>query len=106
MEQSEINVATMKMIAKETAHETAQEVLRSLGVDVNDPIAVQQDMAALRELRELLTDPEFNADLLHVRRWRKSMENVQSKGILTAVGVLVSGALAALWLGIKSALGN
>jgi len=78
---SEMTRDELKDLAKETAH----EVLRGLGVDVDEPLEFQKDMA-------------------HVREWRKSSAAVKSAGLLAAVGVLVTGTLGALWLGIKSSL--
>lgn len=78
---SEMTRDELKDLAKETAH----EVLRGLGVDVDEPLEFQKDMA-------------------HVRDWRKSSEAVKRSGLLAAVGVLVTGTLGALWLGIKSSL--
>jgi hypothetical protein len=48
---------------------------------------------------------EIKADFQHTRRWRKSVEKVSSVGLTTAVTVLVTGALGALWLGFKGKLG-
>jgi hypothetical protein len=62
--------------------ETVAETLTSIGISTTDPIEMQKDFQ-------------------HLREWRVSMENVQRKGILTAVGVVSTGLLAALWLGIK-----
>lgn len=78
---SEMTRDELKDLAKETAH----EVLRGLGVDVDAPLEFQKDMA-------------------HVRDWRKSSEAVKSAGLLAAIGVVVTGTLGALWLGIKSSL--
>ena len=45
---------------------------------------------------------EIRADFQHLRSWRKSVELVQTTSFKTAVGILVTGTLAALWLGIQA----
>lgn len=92
--------------AAEASEQTVRKVLTSLGVDHVNPLETQRDMAALREWRDVLKDEEFKRDLMHLRRWRKAMDGVQNKGMLTIVGLLVSGLIAAAWLGVQSALGR
>jgi len=65
--------------------ETVKEVLERLGVDPDDPIAMQKDFA-------------------HVRAWRESTEAIKRKGLMAAVGVIVTGVLGAIWLGFKDSL--
>lgn len=62
------------------------ETLTSLGLQPEDPKAMQRDMQFLRELRE-------------------TAEAVRRKGILVLVGALIAAGLAALWAGIKALLG-
>ena len=47
---------------------------------------------------------ELQADFIHLRKWRHSVEQAQSLTFKAALAVIVSGALGALWLGIKAAL--
>ncbi|URA07158.1 PHA00649 superfamily protein [Xanthomonas phage Mallos] len=56
-----------------------------LGVKIDDPIEVQKDFQ-------------------HLRDWRQTTESIKSKGMLTMTGVLLSGLLAAAWVGIKEFL--
>jgi hypothetical protein len=49
---------------------------------------------------------ELRADFIHLRKWRKSVEQAQSLTFKTIVGVIVTGALGALWLGVKTLLGK
>jgi len=47
---------------------------------------------------------EFRADLQHLRRWRRSVEQAQSytfKAVIT-----VTGFVGAVWLGVKATLGK
>jgi len=96
----------MSRVAEEAAERAVQKALLSMGVDHANPLESQRDMVALREVRALLTDEEFKRDLAHLRQWRKAMEGVQSKGLLTAIGILVTGLCAALWVGFQSFVGR
>lgn len=49
---------------------------------------------------------EIRADFSHLRRSRKATERVTSMGIVTAVGILISGILGMLWLGFKAMVGK
>ena len=81
---SDCRVATeeeLKGIIKDTVRET----LLTLGLDTADPIKLQRDFQ-------------------HLREWREGTESIKSNGILTALGLLIAGALSALWIVIKSYL--
>lgn len=96
----------MKDVVSEAADEAVRKALVSLGVDPTNPLETQRDMAALRELREMASDEAFQRDMMHLRRWRKAMDGIQNKGILTVVSILFSGICAALWLGLQALLGR
>ncbi len=98
--------ALVERTAQKTADMAVQQTLTSLGIDHNNPIEVQRDMASLRELRSIMDDPEFQADMLHIRKWRRSMEKVESKGLMTLVGLVTAGVCAALWVGFKDMIGK
>jgi hypothetical protein len=49
---------------------------------------------------------ELRADLQHLRRWRKSVEQVQSYTFKAVVTVIVTGLVGAVWLGAKVVLGK
>jgi hypothetical protein len=59
------------------------EVLSAFGLDITRPQELQRDF-------------QF------VRTWRTTSESIRGKALCTAVGIVITGALAALWLGIKS----
>lgn len=63
--------------------ESVRQTLIQLGIAAADPIEMQKDMQ-------------------HLREWRKSMESIKSKTMITLLTVFLSGVLAALWLGFKS----
>lgn len=62
-------------------------ILTSFGMD-------EQDKAELR------------ADFMHLRRWRRSVEQAQSFTFRAILGAIVTGLLGALWLGFKALVGK
>lgn len=51
-------------------------------------------------------DHDTPSDMRHIRRWRLSTEKAVSVTFLTAITVLTTGFLGALWLGIKTMIGS
>lgn len=49
---------------------------------------------------------DVRADLQHLRRWRKSVEQAQSYTFKAVITVIVTGFVGAVWLGIKATLGK
>lgn len=49
---------------------------------------------------------ELRADLQHLRRWRRSVEQAQSYTFKAVISVIVTGFVGAVWLGIKATLGK
>ncbi len=49
---------------------------------------------------------ELRADLQHLRRWRKSVEQAQSYTFKAVITVIASGLVGAAWLGLKVMLGK
>ena len=92
----------IRQVANETAKRAVASTLTTLGIDAEHPLETQRDMAALRDLRELVLDEEFRKDLAYVRSWRIAMSKVQNKGILTVVGIVVAGICAAVYAGIRT----
>lgn len=92
----------VQQVADETAQRAVESTLTMLGIDHENPLETQQDMAALRELRELVHDEEFRADMAYLRSWRLAMSRIQNKGILTLVGLVVVGVCAAIWAGLRN----
>ena len=70
---------------EEAVHRTLSTILTSFGIE-------EEDRAELR------------ADFIHLRKWRKSVEQAQSLTIKAMITVIVAGAAGALWLGIKTLL--
>jgi len=49
---------------------------------------------------------ELRADLQHLRRWRRSVEQAQSYTFKAVITVIVAGFVGAVWLGFKVMLGK
>lgn len=47
---------------------------------------------------------EVRADLQHLRRWRKSVEQAQSYTFKAVITVIATGLMGAVWLGVKVVL--
>lgn len=83
------------------AKRAVEETLTILGIDVRDPIKAQRNFHELQHMREIYMDKEFEADLLHLRRWRMAMSDIQTKGLLAAMSLGITGLATLLVLGIK-----
>ena len=49
---------------------------------------------------------ELKRDFDHLRKWRVSVESAQGLTVKVIVGTIVSGFLAAVWVGFKIAMGK
>ncbi|MDJ0948871.1 MAG: hypothetical protein QNJ94_08115 [Alphaproteobacteria bacterium] len=84
---------TIEQIAEAAAEKggrkAASEVLRGLGVDVDNPLDAQ-------------------ADMRHLRRHRETCETVQRHGMRVVITVIVTSAAAAIlaFFGFKSGMGR
>ncbi len=79
--------AEIKAIVKRASREAALETLGLLGFDVDDRA-------------------EMRADLAHLRRWRRSVDQAGSFGLRAFITIACTGLAGAIWLGIKSMLGK
>ena len=91
----------MTQIADEAATKAVKATLLTFGIDTKDPIETQRDMATLREIRTLLDDDEIRKDLIHIRRWRKTMDSIESKGLMAAMAMIVAGGTAIIIYAFK-----
>lgn len=74
--------------------------------------ATKPDELVLKTVAAILTSfgiddddrQEIRLDFEHIRRSRKAYELVSKTTIKTAIGVIITGMFAALWLGIQSLL--
>ena len=100
-----MQTSELQLIAETAARSAVNETFTKLGIDISNPIQAQREFAVISELRHLIDDKEFQADLAHLRKWRTAVESAQKTTFLAIVGVLATGALAAFWLGFKSKMG-
>lgn len=49
---------------------------------------------------------ELKKDFVHLRKWRKSVDAATGLSFKVIVGTIVSGFLAAVWIGAKALLGK
>lgn len=101
-----ITPAEVKAIAEAAGRAIVRETLLAIGIDVDDPLRAQRDFAVMRSVGKLAMDPEFRKDIEHARKWRKALEQVETKGLLTAVAVIVAGVLGLIWAAVKAKLGG
>lgn len=105
MTNEELQIVVKEVVS--TAVGTAvSETLTMIGIDVRDPIRTQEQMASLRDIAKMLNDEEFKKDLAHIRRWRKSVEEVSSVGIKTAVGILITGFFGMIVFAVNAYMGK
>jgi len=68
------------------------------------------DEVVLRTIATILTSfgieeedrAEIRADFIHLRRWRKSVEQAQGYGLKAIVTIIAGGIIGAFWLGFKT----
>lgn len=95
----------MRQVADEAATKAVNDTLLRLGIDPNNPIEAQRDFAAMREMREMVSNEEWWKDQHHLRRWRKAVDAVESKGFMAAVGFFMIAGAAGLALTISRKFG-
>lgn len=71
-------------------HKTVRETLFQIGIIVENNDDVVQ----------------FREDMMHLRKWRKAVENIQNKSVTATVGMLVTGFFAALLLAAQAFFGH
>lgn len=49
---------------------------------------------------------ELRADLTHLRKWRKSVEQAQSMTFKAVVAAITAGLIGAFWMGFKTLMGK
>lgn len=91
----------MRIIAETAAKAAVEETLLMLGIDARDPIKAQEDFMVLREVGKLVKDSEFRKDLEHLRSWRLAVKEAKSKGFLTILTILVTGAVGLMVAGFQ-----
>lgn len=72
------------------------------------------DEVVLRTIASILTSfgieeedrAELRADFIHLRKWRKSVDQATSLTFKVVITALVTGFVGAVWLGFKTMLGK
>ena len=96
----------VREIAEATGREVVRETLLAIGLDAADPLKLQRDFVVMREVGALAMDPEFRKDIEHTRKWRKAIEQVETKSFIAAVGMIATGVIGLVWAAIRSKVGQ
>jgi len=91
-----------------------RNVVKQVLIEERQSNASNHDEIVLKTISAILTSfgmddedrKEIRADFIHLRRWRKSVERVETVGWTAAITCIVTGILGALWLGFKALLGK
>lgn len=78
--------ALVHSTAEEVAKRTIREMFVTFGIDVTNPMEMQQDMA-------------------YLRAWRTSVGTIKKQGLMTAVGIVTIGVLGLIWSAMKTGAG-
>ena len=84
---SGISEAEVELIAQRAAAQAVRAVLSEYGIDVSSP-------------------KESQADMDHLRRWRRAVNSASSTGFVVTLTILISGICGALWLGFQAMIGR
>jgi DUF1009 family protein len=92
---------------------TAEEI-KSIVHDVLQEQNKTHDELVLKTIAAILTSfgideedrKEVRADFIHLRKWRKSVEQAQSYTFKAVITVIATGFVGAVWMGVKSMLGK
>lgn len=95
-------------------HDEIREIVSAVLEEESKRRGAAVDEVVLKAVATILTSfgieeddrKELQADFIHLRKWRKSVDAAQSLTFRTILGVIVTGALGALWLGFKTLLGK
>lgn len=98
--------AELQDLAETAAQKAVTQTLLTLGIDVSNPLQAQKDFMVLREVGQLVMDPEFRKDMEHLRNWRLAIRDVKTKGLITIIGLVVTGAIGLMVAGFKGWLGG
>lgn len=79
----EKNISLTKDQIKEIVSEGVYETFTQLGLDHENPLEMQRDFQYLRD-------------------WRVASEQLKSKGLIILAWIIITGAIAALWIGFKN----
>src|SRR5215470_15945461 len=97
-----MNEADIKAIVAQTLAEQQRLQYASIDTVVQKAVATILTSFGIEEEDR----KEMRADLQHLRRWRRSVEQAQSYTFKAVITVLATGLMGAIWLGVKVVLGK
>jgi hypothetical protein len=83
------------------AKSAVTETLTQLGVDTSNPIEAQATFAALRGLVKTFADHDFQADLAHLKSWRRTVGGLRQHGLTIILSALLTGVIAWMATGFR-----
>jgi hypothetical protein len=91
---------------------TIRQIVRAVLDEEDERAARAVDELAFKAVASVLTSfgingddrQELRADFVHLRRWRKSVEQARGMTVKAVIAVIVSGVAGAIWLGVKTLL--
>lgn len=84
-----------------------QNLLKPRDVDEDEAVVLKTVAAILSSFGIDDEDrKEIRADFVHLRKWRKSVEQAQGYTFKAIITVIAGGFVGAVWMGIKTALGK
>jgi len=87
MEWDESTRALINDVAEQAADKTVARTLQGMGVDIDDPLAMQRDMQFVRAMRE-------------------TWHSAKARSLFVALGLMVTGFFAFLWGAIRAQFGG
>jgi hypothetical protein len=78
--------ALVEQVAEEAARRAVRETLLTLGIEADNPV-------------------EFQKDTAHLRAWRRRVEKIEEKAMISIILLFVTAVLGAAWIGFKVKLG-
>ncbi len=95
-----------------TSQEEIRAVVRAVLDEERDRAERSYDDMVIRAVSTILTSfgmdeddrKEIRADFIHLRKWRKSVEQAQGLTFKIVMTTIIGGLAGALWLGLKDIL--
>ncbi|WP_354132616.1 hypothetical protein [Bradyrhizobium sp. RT4b] len=97
MHESDVRVVVAEVLAEqkrlhnnevdEVVLKTIATILTSFGIEEEDRV-------------------ELRADFIHLRKWRKSVEQAQTLTFKVVMTAIITGVVGAFWLGFKALMGK
>lgn len=94
----------LQQIAQSAATKAVHDTLMLIGLNVQDPLAAQEMFSGLREVVKTFASDDFQKDMLHIRKWRLTMDNVQSRSLMAVVGLAATATALSLWPFLRGAV--